>query len=342
MDYESGSESWLKLKDAPPIPDLKFRRYRGESDFPLMVSVSKRMRETDQQEYTISASDLAVQFQFLSSSKRFEPLKDVLIVEIAGKVVGWAQVMRNEDQFGKGVYSHFVDLLPEWYGEGIRKVMLRHNELRLREIAQAYPQDIPWDFQAKAADSEKDWISVLTSEGYGAFRYSFKMVRPNLENVPNLPLPEGIEVRPVEPEHYQAIISAWNEAIKDMRSQIPMSNEVFQAFQKLPIFDPSIWQIAWHENAIVGTVMNYINEQENMEYKRKRGYVEGISVQRPFRGRGIAKALIARSFGVLKDRGMTEAALGVDAENPSGAVSLYKKMGFQTQKRTVSYKKPMN
>jgi GNAT superfamily N-acetyltransferase len=272
----------------------------------------------------------------------FDPQRDVLIAEIAGKVIGWSQVMRAQDQFGKGAYSHFVDLLPEWYRKGIRTAMLRHNEQRLREIAEAHPADIPCAFQSKAADSEKDWTSVLTKEGYSPFRYSYKMVRPSLEDIPDFPLPEGIEVLPVKPEHYQAIIDAWNEAIKDMRSQIPISNEFFQVFQKLPIFDPSIWQIAWHENAVVGTVMNYVDEKENTEYKRKRGYVEGISVQRPFRGRGIAKALIARSFKILRNRGMMEAALGVDAENPSGAVSLYKKMGFQIQKRTVSYRKPMN
>lgn len=342
MCDNSTSEGLVKLRDAPPISDLRFRRFRGKSDFPHMVAVSKGMRETDQLEYTISAGDLAILFQARSSSQGFDPQKDVLIAEIAGKIIGWAMVERIEDQFGKGIYSHFVDLLPDWYGKGIRTVMLRHNELRLREIAQAYPADISCMFQSKAADSEKDWISVLTSEGYSAFRYSFKMVRPSLKDIPDLPLPEGIEVRPVKPEHYQAIINAWNEAIKDMSSLRRISNEDFQAFQKLPVFDPSIWQIAWHGNTVVGTVLNYVNEQENIEYKRKRGYVEGISVQRPWRGNGIAKALIARSLRLLKDRGMTEAALGVDAENPSGAVHLYQKTGFEVQKKSGTYRKPMN
>jgi ribosomal protein S18 acetylase RimI-like enzyme len=39
---------------------------------------------------------------------------------------------------------------------------------------------------------------------------------------------------------------------------------------------------------------------------------------------------------------MTEAALGVDAENPSGALNLYQKMGFQIEKRIVFYRKPIN
>ncbi len=336
------SGSWLELKDAPPIPGLRFRRFEGKPDFRSLVAVSKAMREIDQQEYTISAEDLEVQFQSIMPSMGFDTKKDVLIAEIAGNVIGWSQVMRAQDQFGKGMYRHFVDLLPDWYGKGIRTAMLRYNEQRLREIAETHPADIPCDFRSSAADTEKDWISVLRNEGYSAFRYSYKMVRPSLEDIPDFPLPEGIEVRPVKPEHYQAIVDAWNEAIKDMRSLIPISNEVFQAFQKLPMFDPSIWQIAWHENAVVGTVMNYVDKKENSEYKRKRGYVEGISVQRPFRGRGIAKSLIARSLRILKDRGMTEAALGVDAENPSGAVKLYKGMGFQIHKKTLSYKKPMD
>jgi len=87
--------------------------------------------------------------------------------------------------------------------------------------------------------------------------------------------------------------------------------------------------------------MNFINEAENEQNDRKRGYVELISVQRPWRRKGIAKAMIAKSLKVLKERGMTEAALGVDAENPSGALHLYETLGFRVEKRVVFYRKPM-
>ncbi len=197
-------------------------------------------------------------------------------------------------------------------------------------------------YQSMAQDSEKDWISVLVNEGYNVFRYGFRMKRPDLENVPDLALPDSIEVRSVKPEHYPAIVGTWNEACKDMRGQIPISDEDFKGFQESPIFNPSIWQIAWHKNDVVGTVMNFIDDEENKQYNRKRGTVEMISVQRPWRSRGIAKALIARSLKLLKDHGMKEAALGVDAENPSGALLLYQKMGFQIEKRVAFYRKPLS
>jgi mycothiol synthase len=248
-------------------------------------------------------------------------------------------VWRTRDAAGTSLYNHFVDLLPKWYGKGVRVAMLRHDEQRLKEIADQHGPDADLMLQSTAADTETDWISVLVSEGYRVFRYGFLMVRPNLKNVPQQSLPEGVEMRPVKPEHYRDIINAWNEACKDMRGQIPISDEDLRGFQGSSIFEPSLWRIAWHGDQVVGTAINWINKQENAEFNRKRGHVELISVRRSWRGKGIAKALIARSLRLLKSRGMTEAALGVDAENPSGALHLYQKMGFQIVQRGGIYRK---
>lgn len=337
MSIDSTS-TWLKLRDSPPIEKLKFRHFRGESDFPSMVAVKVGMREADQRNYVISVEDLANDFEH---TEGFNPRKDVLIAEVDGRMIGWARVWRTKDPAGLTLCNHFVNLLPEWYGKGVRVAMLRHNELRLSEIVNQHSEDTDRMLQSTAADTETDWISVLKSEGYEIFRYSFLMVRPNLENIPNLPFPEEIEVRPVKPEHYRDIVNSWNEACKDMRGQIPISDEDFKGFQRSSIFDPSLWQIAWYRDQVVGTTMNWINRQANEDFGRKRGHVEAISVRRPWRGRGIAKALIARSLKLLKSRGMTEAALGVDAENPSGALRLYQKMGFEIVKRGRIYRKPL-
>jgi mycothiol synthase len=335
----SDSKDWVTLQDAPAVHGLRFRHFRGESDFPHVVAVAEATREADQLEFTISIEDVAREFRHLENC---DPYRDFLFAEVNGKVVGYTRLSWSKDPNGAYLYNHFVDVLPEWRGKGIRRVMLRYNEQRLRDLAQAHSTEVPHLFQSVVADSERDWISVLTGEGYEVFRYGFRMVRPNMEDIPDLPFPDGIDVRPVKPEHYRAIIGAWNEACKDMRGQIPISDEDFRFFQELPIFDPSIWRIAWHENEVVGTVLNFIDAQENTQYRRKRGHVELISVKRLWRGKGIAKALIARSFRILKDRGMTEAALGVDAENPSGALRLYQKMGFRIEKRVAFYRKSMN
>jgi ribosomal protein S18 acetylase RimI-like enzyme len=44
---------------------------------------------------------------------------------------------------------------------------------------------------------------------------------------------------------------------------------------------------------------------------------------------------------MFKNMGFTEAALGVDAENLSGALHLYKRCGYQVVKRESLYRKPI-
>jgi ribosomal protein S18 acetylase RimI-like enzyme len=67
-----------------------------------------------------------------------------------------------------------------------------------------------------------------------------------------------------------------------------------------------------------------------------------VSVRRPWRRRGLASALIAESLRVLKDRGMTEGALGVDAENPMGALGVYEANGFRVHRKGLNYRRPLN
>lgn len=329
----------VTLNDAPRVPNLRFRRFRGASDYPSMVEVMKAARDADGLEFTISVENLEREFKHLENC---DPFQDFLFAEVDGAVVGYTEVWWKKDLSGNYLFNQHVNLHPEWRVKGLRSAMLRYNERRLRDIAKAQPQDGPRLFQSVAIDSEEDWISVLEGGGYRVFRHGLMLVRPNLEDIPDLSLPAGIEVRPVKPEHYRLVVGAWNEACKDMRGQVPISDETFKSWQDSPVFNPSIWQVAWHGDEVVGTVMNFIDEEDNKAYNRKRVHPEMISVKRGWRRKGIATALLARSLKVLKENGMTEAALGVDAENPSGARRIYEKMGFKVAKKASFYRKPMD
>jgi ribosomal protein S18 acetylase RimI-like enzyme len=72
---------------------------------------------------------------------------------------------------------------------------------------------------------------------------------------------------------------------------------------------------------------------------RKWGWTERIFVRKPWRKRGIAKALIAKSLIVLREQGMEAGALGVDTENPSGALKLYESMGYEINNQFTFYRK---
>ncbi|CAN5592601.1 hypothetical protein BH23CHL10_BH23CHL10_01560 [soil metagenome] len=57
--------------------------------------------------------------------------------------------------------------------------------------------------------------------------------------------------------------------------------------------------------------------------------------------RGLARGLITRSLLLLHERGMTSAALGVDGDNPTGALGLYEAAGFKIHERYTAFRKPM-
>jgi ribosomal protein S18 acetylase RimI-like enzyme len=44
----------------------------------------------------------------------------------------------------------------------------------------------------------------------------------------------------------------------------------------------------------------------------------------------------------VKERGMSEAALGVDTDNTSGALRLYESVGFRPVKRFSAYQKSLD
>jgi mycothiol synthase len=88
-------------------------------------------------------------------------------------------------------------------------------------------------------------------------------------------------------------------------------------------------------------VVNSIYPHENEANGRKRGWLDSVFTRRAWRRRGLASALIARSLHVLAGRGMEIAALGVDADNPSGALHLYESFGFAATDRGASWRKPL-
>jgi mycothiol synthase len=326
--------------DVPAIAGLTFRGFRGEVDYPAMLAAIEGSKKADDIERTDSLEDIARNYRHLSNS---DPYQDMLFAEMHGEVIGYGRVSWQKEVDGPRRYMHFTFLLPEWRHNGIRRAMLRHNERRLRQIAAGHPLDGPRSFESWAADSETHWASLLAEEGYGPTRYGLTMVRPDLEAIPDLPLPGGLEVRPVQPEHVPIIWAAAKEAFRDHwgYSEDEWDDEL-ASWRESPTFDPSLWQIAWDGDQVAGMVQNFIDAAQNKEYGRKRGWTEGICVRRPWRRQGLAKALIARSFHVLKEQGMTEAALGVDADNLNGALQLYRTMGFREVKRFTTYRKPLS
>jgi mycothiol synthase len=88
-------------------------------------------------------------------------------------------------------------------------------------------------------------------------------------------------------------------------------------------------------------VLNAIYSEENAALGIRRGWLDSVFTRRAWRRRGLARALIVRSLHLLRARGMEIAALGVDADNPSGALGLYESVGFAVTERLTTWRRPL-
>jgi mycothiol synthase len=329
----------ITLPDAPSIDGLTFRLFRDEFDYHCVVDLGNASSAADGVEDYVTFEWAVNYFSHLAS---FDPRHDILFAEVSGQPVAMTRVWSRQLDDGTQLYMSGGSVLAQWRQHGLGRALLHWAEGRLREIAATQPDARARKFRSFVAAQETGLIALLEGEGYATVRYGFEMERSFNELIPDLPLPAGVEVRTVAPEQYHRVFAAMNEAFRDHWSHSESTEEDYQRWINSPNFQPQLWQVGWAGDEVAGMVLNFIDVEYNENFKCLRGWTDPICVRRPWRKQGLAKALIARSMRLLQAQGMTKAGLGVDAQNPNGALRLYESLGFRVTKRFMTYEKPMN
>ena len=319
------------------------RPFRGEPDLPGMVEAGNAMRIAAGSIELVTLEGMTSQYANLTGS---DPGRDVFVAELGGHIVGYARVEQSDPIDGVREYMAVVLAEPGPHQLATCAALLDACEARALDRAADEERagratDRPLVHGAFSWDGEAVYSGLLLERGYRPVRTSFEMVRPTLDDIPDLALPPGIELRPVLPEHYRSIFDADVEAFAEHWGWTDASDASYARFLGDPTFQPELWTIAWDGDQIAGQVRAYIVDEENERLGVRRGWTENISVRKPWRGRGIAKALIAESLRRQRDRGMTESALTVDALNETGALQLNRSMGFAVTSSQTQYRRKM-
>jgi len=323
-------------------PGVLLRPARWPEDASVLVDVNNAMRTAGGSLAVMTLEGLRAYYDHLENS---DLATDLRIGEVDGHPVAyvrveWRDEHRGDRAFGTALFrtsdapaGTFATLL-DW-------AMARHR---------ANAATVPADGRravvtATTWGSDPEGEAELHARGFENVRFGYEMLRATLDDIPDRALPAGVEVRPVEPGHRRAIFNAeveafaghWGAGVDDG------SDTRWQEFQEDPFNrDTGLWQVAWAGDEIIGMVRPYINDEENVRDGVRRGWCENISTRAGWRGRGVASALICRALQALRERGMTEAALGVDAQNETGALRLYEAMGFRPVLREVEWRRPLD
>lgn len=315
----------MELNSLPPIEGVTWRMFR-DGDYDDITRLLNEDLEVGGHGTFKTVEDIRTSYQ---GDERLDEGRDILIAEAGGGVVGHVAVFTWKELAGSRILFHAGRVTPAWRHHGIGTGMLHWAQGRLDETSGDTGEDtITRTTGVSAATTE-----FMTKNGYQVTEHEAILVRPNLDDIPDVPLPDGIEVRPVDEADLRMIYEAEVEHFKDHWGASEEESGWWESFQSDSHRDMSMWQVAFDGDRVVGIVRPHIQAEENEQMGRKRGYTEEISTNRDWRGRGVATALIARALAVQRDHGLEETALSVHVENPHGAYRLYESMGFELHSR---------
>lgn len=331
-------DTFLDLADAPGIDGLRFRRPRGDdAEYEALAELVGAANERDGIPWRPTARNLRDE---LESSAGMDAATDVVNAQIDGRLIAHAGVERVIRD-GVAVYEIWGHVHPDHRRRGVGAALMRENLRRATERAAAEPAGQTSDARSYAEENETGHRALLKRQGFESVRFFFGMRRPTLDDIPDAPLPDGLELRPITPTLHRAIFDAEKEAFLDHWSSRVQTEEDFKLLFSRDELDTDLWVVAWDGDEIAGVVQNWIWAEENAKLGVARGWLEHISVRRPWRRRGLGRAITAESLRRLAAAGMTDAMLGVDAENPTGALGLYEGLGFEVYQKAIAYRLPL-
>lgn len=325
------------IVDAPALPGLTFRNAR-DGDWAAMADILNRNTAHDGLDEVQTPESMAVDHVHF---EMFQLERDVLIAEIDGVPVAYGMgtiTPRGSDL----VLDLWGAVDPGYLRQGIGTALHRTTRARLADEAARNPMPGQRWLRSSAMEQEAGQNALLEAEGFTRIRFGFEMRRSLTGSLPEFELPEGLEMRPVTPDQHRAIVAADNEAFRDHWGHREKTEGDMIARFANEDTDTSLWCVAWDGDAVAGSVMNMVFRNENEQLGIRRGWLDHVSVRRAWRGRGLAKALCAASFRVLREQGLNEAWLGVDASNPTGALQLYEGLGFGVARRWYAFGRPVD
>lgn len=225
---------------------------------------------------------------------------------------------------------------PDLRGQGIGRHVLAWEIERARESLARCDPSLPWYIRANEWDWIEDAHRLHRRFGLQPVRYMKEMLRP-LEEPVEVAVVPGVAIVPWDRAHDEGARMATNEAFGDHWGSTPVDADTYR--HRLEgegsRLDLSFLALAGEE--VVGVCLNAVYPEDEQATGRREGWVMSLGVKRPWRGKGLAKALLATSFNAFRAAGLTHSMIGVDAENPTGAFGLYENLGYEAIHGTTTF-----
>ena len=261
---------------------------------------------------------------------RFDLARDTVVAEAPdGSIVAYGIVVAIDPSVQ---ISGMGKVHPEHSGLGLGAALVADTE---RRAIVRLPRGVSAPFRFGVPQSDDAATDLLSSRGYRHVRSFWHMQRGLPADEIETSEPEGIALRSGTVDDEPVAHRVLDETFREHFGYEAWTFEDWQeAMHGTPGYEPPLMVLALADGEPVGVSVNLAADDG-------AGWVADLGVLAPFRGRGVGRALLTRSFAELAARGHHEVRLGVDSENATGATRLYEGVGMTVRRRYDVYEKQL-
>lgn len=316
---------------------LKTRPYAGEEDLQPICDLANLCNDVDKIDDSASPDGMRIWIERPERDKA----RDTRIWEDAeGRLLIFAQVLMPKGGEQLDGFFYFR-VHPEIRNRGLETEVIEWGTERLREVASE--RSLPAVLRPGTVEHDTYGRGILEAQGFEIDRYFFLMKRALDQPIPEPQFPEGFTMRHTEAgnegeiEHW---VEMFNLSFIDHWGFHPTDVEQRKHRLSWLHYRPELDLIALApDGTFAAFCYCQIDPEDNARTNRKEGWIGVLGTRRGFRKIGLGRAMLLTGLHKLKQQSMDTAVLGVDAENPTGALGLYESAGFYKADTEVSYNK---
>ncbi len=208
-----------------------------------------------------------------------------------------------------------------WAGDRIREEALAHGE--------------PLRLWAECRTDDAERIALFEAEGFQREESEIlQMVRPLDAPLPDVRLPPGFTLRPLDGEHeIEEWVALHDAAFGVVSALVARRRAILNADGYVRELD---LVVVAPDGRLAAFCEGSISWEENTATGRREGWSDPIGTHPAYQRRGLARAVTTEVLRRLRAAGMTEALLYVTSGNIA-ARALYQSLGYETRYRICQY-----
>jgi mycothiol synthase len=288
------------------LPDGFRLRDAGDADAPVVAAVMNAYDAAFGTSEVVSEHDVRSSWRDLGERGTAS-----LALDRDGVPAGYVEIFPRGDESALDGYVH-----PQRFGCGLGAAFVSLGERRGAELGSQ-------SVVAGTLGADRRASELFTCRGWKHERVFLRMAIDLHGDERHPQPPAGLALRQFRAGDARGFHAAKEEAFADhWNHRVETFEEYRRRAMEADDFDPTLWWVVQDGGEIAAVLRCTAN-------RFGAGWVDSLGVRPRWRRRGLGELLLRTAFAEFARRGERRVMLGVDAQNATGATTLYDRVGMR-------------